>query len=164
MICAIALRMPSKYWPTNDETDAAPVVEPPAEKPKQAKNHDSNGAAYKRFLARQIKREQSLNRVSQREQLIQRVSARLDALTHYLEDDETWFKKMEESRLKDLVAAEQDYIQILQTLTGHATTIIGVQHQQKLDQVLPELLRVMQQRGLAPPVVALPPPSEPPTC
>ena len=104
--------------------------------------------AYTRFLARMRLRESVLNKTQSRDQLVERVKRRLDALDTYLSDDEAWFSKLEKANLRDVAIFEGVYIDKLQALTGHANQIIGVQHQQKIDQLLPMLMQAMQQRGL----------------
>src|SRR3990167_9513854 len=100
------------------------------------------------FLARMRLRESVLNKTQSRDQLIERVKRRLDALDTYLSDDEAWFQKLEKATLRDVAIFEGVYIDKLQALTGHGNQIIGVEHQQKIDQLLPMLMQAMQQRGL----------------
>lgn len=80
--------------------------------------------------------------------MVERVMKRLDALDTYLSDDEAWFSKLEKASLRDVAIMEGVYIDKLQALRGQATQVISIQHQEKLDQVLPALMQIMQQRGL----------------
>jgi hypothetical protein len=121
-----------------------------------------------RFLERMKSREKLLAKGTQREQLIQRLQTRLDVMNTFLEDDEVWFEKLQDARLKEIVQAENLYVETLQLLSGQATQIIGVQQQVKMDQLLPMLQQVLTQRGLTieaapvvPPVVVNP---DPPAC
>jgi len=121
-----------------------------------------------RFMERMKSREKLLTKGTQREQLIQRLQTRLDVMNTFLEDDEVWFEKLQDARLKEIVQAENLYVETLQLLSGQATQIIGVQQQVKMDQLLPMLQQVLTQRGLTieaapvqPPVVVNP---DPPAC
>lgn len=105
-------------------------------------------SAYKRFMLRRQLQENLLKKATHREQLVDRMQARLDAIDTYLADDEVWFQKLEEAKLRDIAIMEGVYIDKLQLLQGNVTQIIGVQHQEKIDQVLPLLLQAIQQRGL----------------
>jgi hypothetical protein len=111
-----------------------------------------------RFLERMKSRERLLAKGTAREQLIARLQTRLDVMQAYLEDDDIWFEKLQDARLKEIVQAENLYVETLQLLSGRATQIIGVQQQVKMDQLLPVLQQVLQQRGLTIDATATPVP------
>lgn len=104
--------------------------------------------AYNRFIQRRLVQDRLLKKANADEQMVERVMRRLDALDAFLDDDEMWWEKLQKASLRDLAIYEGVYIDKLQALRGQATQVISVQHQEKLDQVLPLLMQVMQQRGL----------------
>ncbi len=104
--------------------------------------------AYIKFKAFKHSFEGHLQKSTQRDQLIERLQKRLDALDAYLSSDEELFKLFEGARLRDLVLMEGIYIDKLQALSGHATTIIGVQQQRKIDELTPALTQLLKERGL----------------
>lgn len=103
---------------------------------------------YNRFIQRRLVQDRLLKKTTADEQMVDRVMRRLDALDAFLDDDQMWWEKLQKASLRDLAIYEGVYIDKLQALRGQATQVISVQHQEKLDQVLPLLLQVMQQRGL----------------
>lgn len=103
---------------------------------------------YARFVGRRRLQDALLKKNTADEQMVERVMKRLDALDTYLSDDEAWFSKLEKASLRDVAIMEGVYIDKLQALRGQATQVISIQHQEKLDQVLPALMQIMQQRGL----------------
>lgn len=105
-------------------------------------------SAYARFVARRRLQQDILRKETANEQLVGRAMQRLDAIDAFLTDDEVWFAKLEKASLRDIAIMEGIYVDKIQSLRGQATQIIGVQHQQKLDQVLPLLLQAINQRGL----------------
>lgn len=106
------------------------------------------GEAYQRFMVRQRIKDQILKKTTAQDQLVERVMRRLDAIDTYLSDEETWFAKLEDAKLRDIILAEGIMIDKLQLLQGRATQVITTQQQDKLDQVLPALMQALQQRGL----------------
>ncbi len=103
---------------------------------------------YNRFIQRRLVQDRLLKKTTADEQMVDRVMRRLDALDAFLDDDQMWWEKLQKASLRDLAIYEGVYIDKLQALRGQATQVISVQHQEKLDQVLPLLMQVMQQRGL----------------
>jgi hypothetical protein len=101
------------------------------------------------FRQRRLLQDKLLKKTTADEQMVERVMRRLDALDAFLDDDQMWWEKLQKASLRDLAIYEGVYIDKLQALRGQATQIIGIQHQEKLDQVLPLLMQVMQQRGLS---------------
>lgn len=108
----------------------------------------STRTAYQRFVARQRVRDHVLKKATCQEQMAERVMRRLDSLEAFLSDDEVWFAKLEEAKLRDLVLAEGVLIDKLQILQGKATQVISLQQQEKIDQIAPALMQLIQQRGL----------------
>lgn len=140
---------------------AAPPVPDSKREPVEALlalkgNHHAGGAspqvpaqtAYNRFIQRRLVQDRLLKKANADEQMVERVMRRLDALDAFLDDDEMWWEKLQKASLRDLAIYEGVYIDKLQALRGQATQVISIQHQEKLDQVLPLLMQVMQQRGL----------------
>lgn len=103
---------------------------------------------YNRFRRKRLLQENLLKKTTADEQMVARVMRRLDALDAFLDDDQMWWEKLQKASLRDLAIYEGVYIDKLQALRGQATQVISVQHQEKIDQVLPLLMQVMQQRGL----------------
>ena len=103
---------------------------------------------YYRFIQRRNLQAEILKKTTAQEQLAARMRSRLDVVQEYLQDDEVWFKKLEKSPLRDIAVMEGIWIDKLQVLEGKATQVISVQHQDKLDQLLPVLLETLKQRGL----------------
>lgn len=103
---------------------------------------------YYRFIQRRELNKDLLKKTTAQEQLAARLRARLDVTQEYLNDDKTWFDKLEKTNLRDIAVMEGIWIDKLQLLEGKQTQIIGVQHQDKLDQLLPVLLETLKQRGL----------------
>jgi len=103
---------------------------------------------YHRFLQRRNLHTALLKKTTAQEQLAERMRSRLDAVQEYLQDDEVWFTKLDKSPLRDIAVMEGIWIDKLQLLEGKATQVISVQHQDKLDQLLPVLLETLKQRGL----------------
>jgi hypothetical protein len=103
---------------------------------------------YYRFIQRRNLQTEILKKTTAQEQLAERMRSRLDVVQEYLQDDEVWFKKLEKSPLRDIAVMEGIWIDKLQVLEGKATQVISVQHQDKLDQLLPVLLETLKQRGL----------------
>ena len=101
-----------------------------------------------RFVQRLEMRAALLKKETAQETLALRMMTRLDVVHQYLEDDETWFKKLEKTSLRDIAIMEGVWIDKLQLLTGKATQTIAHQHQEKLDQLLPLLHNALEQRGL----------------
>ena len=66
----------------------------------------------------------------------------------YWQSDDTILEKLDRSSLIQLIKGETELVDRLQALQGKATQIIGVEHQQKMDKVLPVLMEAMKQRGL----------------
>lgn len=111
----------------------------------------TNGAPdtpYYRFIYRRELQKDLLKKTTAQEQLADRLRKRLDVTQEYLNDDKTWFDKLEKTNLRDIAVMEGIWIDKLQLLEGKQTQIIGVQHQDKLDQLLPVLLETLKQRGL----------------
>ena len=103
---------------------------------------------YHRFLQRRNLQRDLLKKTTAQDQLLDRTLKRLDAINDYLSDDEVWYKKLDKASLRDIAIMEGIGIDKVQLLQGKATAVIGVQHQEKLDQVLPLLLEALKQRGL----------------
>jgi hypothetical protein len=104
--------------------------------------------AFELFQARRKQTEARLKKQTYKEQMIDRVSSRLDALDAYLEDDTHWMAKLEKATLRDIAIFEGVYTDKLRDLMGHSTPVVTVQHQAKVDQLLPALMQILQQRGL----------------
>lgn len=104
--------------------------------------------AFQRFQDRRKAIESRLKKQTYKEQMIDRVSSRLDALDAYLSDDTKWMEKLEKATLRDIAIFEGVYTDKLRDLMGHSTPVVTVQHQQKVDQLLPALMQILQQRGL----------------
>lgn len=104
--------------------------------------------AFQRFQERRRQTEARLKKQTYKEQMIDRVSSRLDALEAYLEDDAHWMQKLEKATLRDIAIFEGVYTDKLRDLMGHSTPTVTVQHQAKVDQLLPALMQILQQRGL----------------
>ena len=121
----------------------------PRHAPKKVTAQDgASSSAYARFIARRRLQDGLLKKETANDQLVARAMKRLDAIDHFMADDEIFWAKMEKASLKDIAIMEGVYMDKIQSLRGQATQIIGIQHQEKLDQVLPLLLQTMQQRGL----------------
>jgi hypothetical protein len=101
-----------------------------------------------RFKLRCAMREETLKKETSQEQLALRMLSRLEQTHRYLEDDDTWFAKLEKSSLRDIAIMEGVWIDKLQLLQGKATQTIAHQHQEKLDTLLPLLQQAIEQRGL----------------
>lgn len=103
---------------------------------------------YYRFIQRRNLQQALLKKTTAQEQLAERMRSRLDVVQEYLNDDKVWFDKLEKANLRDVAIMEGIWIDKLQVLEGKATQVISVQHQDKLDQLLPVLLETLKQRGL----------------
>lgn len=144
--------LPERATPPFSDSNAEARASLPALK----ESHTQGGASspgtevspYMRFLNRRMTQDRLLKKANADEQMTERVMRRLDALDAFLDDDQMWWEKLQKASLRDLAIYEGVYIDKLQALRGQATQIISVQHQEKLDQVLPLLMQVMQQRGL----------------
>lgn len=117
--------------------------------------HTSGGAssvpvetAYNRFIRNRTAADRVLKKAQADDQMVERILRRLDMLDAFISDDENMWEKLQKASLRDLAIFEGVYVDKLQALRGQATQVISVQHQEKLDQVLPLLMQVMQQRGL----------------
>ena len=105
-------------------------------------------AAGNQFVAGQREQYKQLKKATATEQLAERLMARLDRLEQFWQDDDAIQAKLEKVALNHLVISETLLVDRLQAIQGKATQIIGVQHQDKLDQMLPALLDAIKQRGL----------------
>lgn len=105
-------------------------------------------AAFARFQERRKQHEARLRKQTYKDQMIDRVSSRLDALDAYLSDDTKWMEKLEKATLRDIAIFEGVYTDKLRDLMGHSNPVVTVQHQQKVDALLPALMQILQQRGL----------------
>ena len=92
--------------------------------------------------------EKALRRATSTDQMVDRIMSRLDKLDAYWQSDDTILEKLDRSSLIQLIKGETELVDRLQALQGKATQIIGVEHQQKMDKVLPVLMEAMKQRGL----------------
>lgn len=90
----------------------------------------------------------ALKKQTSTEQMVERLMSRLDKLETYWQQDDKIEEKLDKANLNHLVISETLLLDRLQALQGKATQIIGVQHQDKLDQMLPALLEAIKQRGL----------------
>jgi hypothetical protein len=91
---------------------------------------------------------QHLKRQSATEQMVDRIMSRLDRLEAYWQQEDKIQEKLDKVGLNHLVISETLLLDRLQALQGKATQIIGVQHQQQLDKMLPALMEAIKQRGL----------------
>lgn len=139
--------VPPATDPTSDENTRLPALKGDR---INAGGTSSTGEPnpYARFIQRRLTQDRLLKKANADEQMTERVMRRLDALDAFLDDDQMWWEKLQKASLRDLAIYEGVYIDKLQALRGQATQIISIQHQEKLDQVLPMLMQVMQQRGL----------------
>ena len=79
--------------------------------------------------------------------------SQLDTIYAYMSNDDKFYEKMEKASLMQIAAKQGIAIDKMAALTGKNTQHIEVTHQQKVDEILPALLTMLQQRGLpAPPV------------
>lgn len=104
--------------------------------------------AYNRFIRNRTAADRVLRKAQADDQMVERILRRLDMLDAFISDDENMWEKLQKASLRDLAIFEGVYVDKLQALRGQATQVISIQHQEKLDQVLPLLMQVMQQRGL----------------
>lgn len=104
--------------------------------------------AYNRFIRNRTAADRVLKKAQADDQMVERILRRLDMLDAFISDDENMWEKLQKASLRDLAIFEGVYVDKLQALRGQATQVISIQHQEKLDQVLPLLMQVMQQRGL----------------
>lgn len=103
---------------------------------------------YSRFIRNRTAADRVLKKAQADDQMVERILRRLDMLDAFISDDENMWEKLQKASLRDLAIFEGVYVDKLQALRGQATQVISIQHQEKLDQVLPLLMQVMQQRGL----------------
>lgn len=109
----------------------------------------SGGASGAQLNEIQAVRFQALNKANWTEETTSRFLSRLDKIQQYLGNDENFIAKLDKASLKDMALIEAIYTDKIMTLTGKATQIIGIQHQEKMDEILPLLMQTLQQRGLS---------------
>ncbi len=104
--------------------------------------------SYVHFLQRFRNQDRTLDRLQYKERLIEKVQRQLDAIDAYMSDEEVWYAKMEDAKLRDIVMSQSLLIERYQALVGQPSSIIGVQQQQKIDELLPVLMQTIKERGL----------------
>ncbi len=109
----------------------------------------SSVTPYLQFRERVQKEVSALRKSTWTDQMTDRLMSRLDQVEDFYSDSEKFRQKLEKASLAQLALFEGLMIDKIHTLTGKASQIISVQHQEKIDEIVPAMLEVLKQRGLS---------------
>jgi len=124
----------------------------------EANPHTTNGSTspevaspvtpYLAFRNQVQKETAALRKSTWTDQMTDRLMSRLDQVEDYFSDNEKFKQKLEKASLAQLALYEGLMIDKIHTLTGKASQIVSVQHQAKIDELLPAMMDALKQRGL----------------
>lgn len=99
---------------------------------------------------RQVRQEvAALRKSTWTDQMTDRLMGRLDQIEDYFSERDKFQQKLEKASLAQIALYEGLMIDKIHTLTGKASQIVSVQHQEKMDELLPAILTALKQRGLS---------------